>query len=83
MSYICCRKYPKDIYIYIYIYIYRERERERVIKFIDDAMKNLRMELTEGGKRLAEFENPERNLPERCAITINICKSDNANESHT
>ena len=33
-------------------------------------------------KKLIRCENPERNLPERCAITITICNSDDATQSH-
>ena len=33
-------------------------------------------------KNLSRGENQERNLPGRCAITITICNSDDATESH-
>ena len=34
-------------------------------------------------KKLSWGENPERNPPGRCAITITICDSDDATELHT
>ena len=34
-------------------------------------------------KKLSRGENPERNLPVRCTITITICKSDDSTQSQT
>ena len=45
-------------------------------KFITQAMKNWKLELTAGGK-LSLSENPERYLLGRCTFTISICNSDN------
>ena len=39
-------------------------------------MKNWSVELTAGEKKLAD-------IPGRCAITITVCNSDDANHSHT
>ena len=53
----------------------------QVIKFIENTMQNCRFELTTGEKFWGE--NPERNLPERCAFTITVCDSDDATQSNT
>ena len=54
-----------------------------VIKFIENTMTNRSIEQTAKGKKLNWDENPERNMPGRCAITITICNSDDATQSHT
>ena len=43
----------------------------KVIKFIEETMKNLKVELN-----ISCGVNPETNLPGRCAITITICNID-------
>ena len=53
-----------------------------VIKFIEKKnMKNWRVDNRR--KMLSWGENPERGLPGMYAITITICNSDDATESHT
>ena len=42
---------------------------DKVIKFITEAMEDWKVELTTGGKSLAD---PERHLPGRCAVAITI-----------
>ena len=55
---------------------------DEVKKFIEKIMKNRREELTAGEKKLNFGENPKRGVPRRYAITITICNSDDATESH-
>ena len=43
---------------------------DEVINFIDKTMKTWRVEMTGGGRRLAE--DPKRDFPRRCSITLNI-----------
>ena len=45
---------------------------DEVINFIDKTMKTWRVELTAGGRKLAEEKDPERDLPRRCSITLTI-----------
>ena len=49
---------------------------DKVIKFIMEDMKNWKVELTAGGKTLAE--NPERHLPRKCTDVITIFNSNDA-----
>ena len=53
-----------------------------VIKFIENPMKNWRVELTAGGKNLSWGENSVSDLPGWCDITITICISNDAIQLH-
>ena len=55
---------------------------DKVIKISEKTMKNWRAELTAWGKKVRWGENPG-DIPGRCVITITICDSDDATESHT
>ena len=46
-------------------------------------MKNWRVELRAGGKRLAKVKNLERYIPGRCVIIITICENSDATQSHS
>ena len=50
---------------------------QQVIKFIEETMKNWKVELTAGRKTL------ERYLSGRRAVTFTICNSDDATQSHS
>ena len=54
---------------------------DEVIKFIEETMKNWRVELIEGETSLTG-ENSQRYIPRRCTITIIICNSDDTTHSH-
>ena len=59
------------------------KKSDEIIKSIEKIMKIWRLQRSAGGKKLSRGENPERDLPGRCAITITICNSDDTTESHT
>ena len=56
---------------------------DEVINFIEKTMKTWRGELTAEREKLNRSEDPERYIPGRCTITINICNSDDAIQPHT
>ena len=55
---------------------------DKVIKFIEETMKNWRVKLTAGGKKFTGSENPERYLSGTFAVTITIRNSDDSTSSH-
>ena len=46
-------------------------------------MKAWRVEMTAGGKSLAEAKTPRVIVQRRCTITITVCNSDDATQLHT
>ena len=52
----------------------------QVIQFIEKTMQTWRVELTPGGKSLAEVKDPKRHIPGRCTITI--CDSHDTTQQH-
>ena len=55
---------------------------DEVMKFIEESMKNWRVELAAGWKNLAD-DKIQRYIPGRCTITITICDSDETTWLHT
>ena len=53
------------------------------INFIEKTMKKWRVELTAGGKGLAEKKDPRRDFPKRCIVTPTIHNCHEATKSHT
>ena len=56
---------------------------DKVINFIEKTMETFRVQLTAVEKKFSWGKDPERYIPERCTITITICNSDDATQSHT
>ena len=48
---------------------------------MENAMKKMESEIDSRRKMLSRCENPDRDFPGKCAITITICNSDDASES--
>ena len=56
---------------------------DEAIKFLEKNIETWRVELTTGGKSLAEVEDPEEYITRRYAITTTICYRDDATRSHS